>query len=277
MKRLQYILLISSTLITVFLQTCKNQPVEAQTTGNSDNTGSARSDQWLRQQTQFEKQRNEMVEFIAFGEDSTWVISIGHQGAMSFMDYQKGDSMAAPASEMMLPADLNAVMYGAEVESGRLSLTIYTDSCNFSGDLGRLPYRARLLVARTNAEFNEYQGCGIYLNSPRLHDIWALKKWNRFDDLGRAFPKGKPVLELHLDKNEFYGNSGCRELRGRIEPKGGLIDFYNFSIRQEEGCRDEGPMAFEELINSIHFSLKLEARLLTLYNGDEELIFQKVD
>lgn len=243
---------------------------------DAENQPSSRNDAWIQLQQQYAKWRKEGIVFFAEGTNPDWKLTVNKEGALAFVCHEQHDSIFTPSSERMLPKDARAEVFAAEVESGRIVTTIINDSCTFSKSNTTWPYKVRCIRDGDKIGFREYQGCGMYLNDPMLHNIWILHSWERKGRDTVKLEGERPRLELNLQQNTFYGFSGCRELQGTIAPKGNIIAFQRTNAL-DAACNRAEALEFERIFFYCEAKATCTGMELRLEIGDEVLEFRKGD
>lgn len=115
----------------------------------------------------------------------------------------------------------------------------------------------------------------------RLHDIWALTEISSNGlplevdlDLQR-----RPVMELHINEMQMYGNDGCNDIFGEIELlDSAAISFGNVAATKMLCPNMILPNTYNKALQKIR-SYKLEGLVLIFFDeqSKEILRFKKVD
>ncbi|NEN25502.1 META domain-containing protein, partial [Cryomorpha ignava] len=215
------------------------------------------------------------VDFIAFGKNPDWQLVITKNNELSIATKTDFGSFGAPNLEGMEPQDLNAMVYGAQTQKGTISVMVFSDSC-LSHEVGLLPNRVKISAQKADRAVAQFIGCGLYLNDPTLHDIWAVRSWSSLDSTEKI-PKGA-YLEFNMQTNRIYGNLGCGEITGYFDPMGSRLKIYRMDYA-DKNCAEESISI--SLFSALNFSTHeliikdgLELRLIS--NGDT-ITFIKAD
>lgn len=271
MQKALYILLLLA------FASCKQSgkiPESSQKTEMEKSQTSLREDQWLILQEKYADKRREGIRIYAYGHSPDWELTINEQNELSFSSETQFGDFKAPQVEGIEPQDLNAMIYGAKTVDGTLSAMVFTDSC-FTEKGEVLPYRLTVSATKEEGGFAEFKGCGLYLNNPALHDIWAIKGWNVLSANKRMEPGA--YLEFNMRTQRIYGNLGCGEIEGNFTPMGDRIKLYGLDYRNKPCDKDQpGKEIFDHLNFKTH-KLVLNGRDLMLIHDRDTLKLIKAD
>ena len=266
MRNLVYILLF------VALAGCKHS--EKMPVSSENKEPDQRQDGWLTIQNRYDHKRLEGITFYAFGDNPRWEISLNDQQAVRLISESEFGGFEASHVEAMAPQDLNAMVYGAKTEEGVLSIMTFADSCD-SGKDGAYPLRVVIAGKKESGEIAEFEGCGLYLNNPALHDIWALKVWSGLHE--NKIIDSNVHLEFNLLSNRLYGNLGCGEIEGSFNPMGDKIKIFDLGYHNQPCENNElGAGLFDHLNYKTH-EIVVAGRELILAHDQDTLRFIKVD
>lgn len=233
-----------------------------------------RSDGWLSQQMKYADERIAGVDLIAFGENPNWKLAISSNGDLSFNTETSFGNFEASGVEGIQPQDLNAMTYGALSEVGTISMMVFSDSCLASSEI-KFPKRIKISAKKGEKALQSFNGCGLYLNDPALHDIWAVKSWK-----GLGGEKGVPqnaFIEFNMKTQRIYGNLGCGDLSGYFSPMGSKLKLYALDYTDKLCPEDGSSMAlFNHLNFKTHTIHKADVNLQLIAEGDT-ITFLKVD
>ena len=234
----------------------------------------ARNDHWLTLQERFAKEREKGVDFIASGKNFDWQVVITKSNDLSLITKSDFGSFGAPNIEGFEPQDLNAMVYGAQTQKGSISVMVFPDSCKSSKD-GLLPYRVKISVLKADGIIKEFTGCGLYLNDPTLHDIWAIKSWSGLS-ADEKIPIGA-YLEFNFQSNVLFGNIGCGEITGSFKPMGSKMKIYGMDY-SDKNCSDESiSMRLFNTLNFTTYELIKDGLKLSFLSESDTITFIKAD
>lgn len=263
-------------LLILAFANCKQTEKTSENPQNSEMETSEinREDQWLILQEKYAEKRREGNVFYAFGENPQWEMTIDDKSGIQFSSQSAFGDFNAPEVEGMQPQDINAMIYGAKTGEGTFSAMVFTDSCKT--DKGEsLPLRLSISGKKGEGSLAEFKGCGLYLNNPALHDIWAVKGWtalsaNENIELGA-------YLEFSMRTQRIYGNLGCGEIEGHFTPMGDKIKIDGLNNRNKP-CEINGPG--KEIFDYLNFKthkLVVDGINLRLIHEQDTLSFIKAD
>ena len=268
------------TFYFLFLLTfasCKQSekmPESSQNPETEKSEMNAREDQWLFLQEKYADKRDQGISFYASGENPYWEITINDQEVIRFSSQSDFGDFTASGVEAMQPKDLNAIVYGVKTKEGTLSAMVFTDSC--TTDKGeKLPYRLSISGKKEKGSLAEFQGCGLYLNNPALHDIWALKGWSALSANQHIEPSA--YLEFNMKTQRLYGNLGCGEIEGNFTPMGDKIKIYDLDYRNKPCAENASGEELFDYLNYKTHKLVIDGLNLMLVHEQDTLRFIKVD
>lgn len=263
-------------LLLIFAS-CKQSEKIPESSQNSEPEKSEmnpREDHWLTLQGKYADKREEGISFYAFGENPFWEMTIDDQDGLMFSSQSEFGDLNAIEVEGMQPQDLNAMVYGAKTDDGTISAMVFTDSC--ITDKGeKLPFRLSISGKKGKGSLAEFKGCGLYLNNPALHDIWAVKGWSALS-ANKHIESGS-YLEFNMKTQRIYGNLGCGEIEGSFTPMGDKIKIYGLDYRNKP-CEING--SGKELFDHLNFNthkLVIDGLDLMLISEQDTVLFIKAD
>ena len=271
MRNTLFILLL---LTFVSCKQSEKMPENSQNSKIEKSESDLREDQWLSLQQKYAEKRQEGISFYAFGENPHWEMTIDEQNGLRFSSQSEFGDFDASDVEGFQPQDLNAIVYGAKTEKGTLSAMVFTDTCTTEkGE--KLPLRLSISGKKGEGSLAEFKGCGLYLNNPSLHDIWALKGWTALSANEQIEPGA--YLEFNLKTQRLYGNLGCGEIEGNFSPMGDKIKIYGLDYRNTPCEKNEsGKKIFDHLNYKTH-KLSIHGLDLMLIHDQDTLRFLKAD
>lgn len=110
----------------------------------------------------------------------------------------------------------------------------------------------------------------------RLHDIWALESIDgERIELNESL-LNLPVIEIYVEEERIYGNTGCNSFNGNVKIEGSKISFSEI-IATEIACPGEHEQRFFSAIERTD-NYKIEKlRLFLFEGGTEKMTFRKID
>jgi len=176
--------------------------------------------------------------------------------------------------EGMEPQDINAMIYGAQTQEGSLSVMVFSESCK-TEDGEMFPYRITVSGRKEEGRLAEFRGCGLYLNNPALHDIWAVKTWSALS-ANKVVDSGA-YLEFNMKSQRLYGNLGCGEIEGNFTPMGDKIKIYGMDYLNEICDGKDTAKELFDLLNFKTHKLVIQEINLMLIHEQDTVKFIKAD
>lgn len=217
------------------------------------------------------------IDFFASGNEPYWSLDMDTDDSARIFIF--GESILRyKVTAPIIDTAIKKITYKFD---DNITLIIKVETCTNTMSDERNEFSAEL-------RFREkvYTGCGKYIISMknpllsketiRLNDIWALKSINGKELNRKDFPKGIPVLELHLNDGRFLGNTDCNEISGHLEAGNSYIKFGNITQTKIfcEGSFESEYLSALITVDSWRIN-KLQLSLLS--KGKEILTFMKVD
>ncbi len=203
------------------------------------------------------------IDFIASGNiPVNWALEIDFD-KMVYFNAADGNYF------QVLPSFGNKIQYtGYEkyvtaTGRGPLEITIFNDACDAIVKPGENIRKTEIIF-----ENKQYTGCGHYLFTNRLNDIWELEAINNEMQYANNYKKGLPWIDLDLVSGKMNGSDGCSKVSANIEVKGNRIRFSGFSFTKND-CNN----ARVEKI----FSQYLSDKLVDYYLEKDKLVFYLED
>lgn len=203
------------------------------------------------------------IDFIASGNiPVNWSIEIDFD-KMVYFDATDGNSL------QVLPSFGNKVLnpeyekYKTATGRGPLEIIIYNNACNVNAKPGEFIRKTEIIY-----ESKTYTGCGKYLFTNRLNDIWVLETVNNEMQYPGNFQKGLPWIDLDLLSNKLNGSDGCNKVSSQVEIKGNRIKFSRFAYTKMS-CNNA---AVEKI-----FTQYLSDKLVDYYLENDKLVFYLED
>lgn len=187
-------------------------------TGEKIETGFPERYILTREKHEFAFQDTTKTGFRATGNEPFWSVEIEFDNLIKFSTLSaEGFEFKAHYEDPEKAGDLSWVKYSAKPNNGEFQVTITREECmdTMSGKI--MPYSVFVAARRSHREsFRRFEGCGQYLGSNRLNDIWILEKIN---DKPVEMPDSKkhPTLQVDLAGKTIFGYGGCNQFHGKAE------------------------------------------------------------
>lgn len=216
--------------------------------------------------------------FKASGNEPFWNIAIGKNNitftslidGLEVLDFEYVDPVRA--------MDSNVKMYRLENSEVVLNITISQNNC--SDTMADITYSYAVkaqIKKKTDAEFQNLNGCGNYITDYRLHDIWSLESLKGTKVTSENFAKQKPYIEINTKENTFMGYAGCNNISGKIFSENELLRFTDAITTLKMCLPNNEEASFVKALQS-STTYTIENNRLTLSNPSGELlVFRKVD
>jgi heat shock protein HslJ/uncharacterized membrane protein len=168
------------------------------------------------------------------------------------------------------------VKFSARTHNGDFHLTINRQECidNMSGEA--FPYSVLVAARRSHREsYRRFEGCGQFMGSYRLNDIWVLEKVN---DQPVSFPDSKELPTLHIDlaAGTVSGNGGCNRFNGKAElVNNRLVIGQVISTRMACPETQQVENRFLETISDKTLDFSIQDSTLVLGDGTTKLTFSR--
>ena len=217
--------------------------------------------------------------FRATGNEPFWSLEIEFDNIIKFNTLAAEDfEFTANYPEPEVYGDLSVVEYQAKAYNGEFQVTINREECmdTMSGEV--FPYSVFVAARRSHREsFRKFEGCGEYIGSYRLNDIWILEKINDepvdFPDSGKH-----PTLRVDLAGERISGHGGCNQFNGNAElVNNRLVTGQIVSTRM--ACPDvqSTENRYLETLSEKTLDFSLENSTLILGDGITKLTFRRAD
>lgn len=215
--------------------------------------------------------------FRATGNEPFWGLEIYFGNMIRFTSLTEeypelSFSMPDPERE----GDLSVVNYRLKSDTDEAIVTISREECTdtMKGDL--VPYRVSVSISRGQTEDRTvFMGCGQYLDSYRLNDIWILEK---IDGSPVEIPGSRqhPRLEVDLAGRTIYGFGGCNRFQGRGELVNNTLVTGNI-ISTKMYCEDtqETENRFMRTLTGKTLEFTFTDDGLVLTDGETKLTFSR--
>jgi len=109
-----------------------------------------------------------------------------------------------------------------------------------------------------------------------INDIWALKSIEGKKIIIDEKIKNLPVLEIYVEEERVYGNTGCNTLNSKFDIDGNKIKFLNM-VTTEIACPGDLEQKFLSALKKVD-NYRIEKMRLYLFENEKELLtFRKID
>lgn len=226
-----------------------------------DSASVVREDHWLHLQENFRELENEGIFFLARGHEPNWEITLSENGGKIELD---------TISKTFASYELFEDGSGFYINSNEADFTLKLEKSSCTLDSLIFPYVARV----TFRESVSTAGCGSFLYTPRLHDIWVLKSSsalsaNGLNDLNA-------YAEFNLQSQKMYVNMNCGEASTSFVPLGNRIKILEFEWMTKCTNSPNAEMLIQMLESKTH-ELFFDENKLWLVHNQDSLSFLKGD
>ena len=217
--------------------------------------------------------------FRATGNEPFWALEIEFDNVLRFTSLTEEFpefTFRTPDPERI--DGLSAVKYSTRTYDAETKVEISREECTDTMKGTRFPYRVNVSLKRIrDNDFTVFRGCGQYLGTYRLNDIWVLEK---IDGEAVDIPESrrKPTMEVDLAGKTVFGFGGCNRYHGRAELVGDKLVTGNI-ISTKMYCLDtqEVENQFLRTITGKSLDFSIEEETLHLDDGDTVLTFRRAD
>ena len=217
--------------------------------------------------------------FKATGNEPFWAIEIEFGNVFRFTSLTEDyPEFTFPATEPEKVDGLAFVRYTARTYNAETVVEISREECIDTMKGNRFPYRVDVSLKMTrDDDFTVFRGCGQYLGTYRLNDIWVLEK---IDGKPVDIPesRNKPDMTIDLAGMTIYGYGGCNRYHGRAELVNNTLVTGNI-MSTKMACIDtqEIENRFLKTISSQTLEFGIDETGLTMTDGETELFFSRAE
>jgi heat shock protein HslJ/uncharacterized membrane protein len=217
--------------------------------------------------------------FKATGNEPFWHAEIEFGNIIKFNTLaSEGFEFTAHYPDPETAGDMKTINYAAKTHNGDFRVTINREECidNMSGEV--FPYSVTVAARRSHREsYRRFQGCGQYMGSYRLNDIWVLEKIND-EPISFLESKEHPTLHIDLAGNTIMGYGGCNQFNGRAElVNNRLVTGQVVATRKACPEIQEVENRFLETISGRPLDFSIQNSTLILGDGITKLTFSRAD
>ncbi len=215
--------------------------------------------------------------FRATGHEPFWELEIEFDNLLKFSSLtDRYPELTFHMPDPDMPGNLSLVKYSAKTYNAEAEVAISREECKdtMKGDL--FPYTVTISVRRNHFDqYTVFRGCGRYLGTYRLNDIWILKKIDS-DPIDIPDSRKYPRLEVDLSGKTITGYGGCNKFHGRAELVNNNLVTGNI-ISTRMACIDtqEIENRFLETLSGKTLEFSIIEDTMKMTDGETELIFRR--
>jgi heat shock protein HslJ/uncharacterized membrane protein len=217
--------------------------------------------------------------FRASGNEPFWGLEIEYGNIIIFKALSaEGFDFKAHYTAPERTSDTSPVKYQGKALNGEFQVTITREECldTMSGEI--FPYSVFVAARRSHREsFRKFEGCGQYLGSYLLNDIWTL---DRINDRSIELPNSQkpPVLHIDLPGESVYGYGGCNQFHGSASlVNNRLVMGHIASTKMACAVTQHIEDRFFKAISGKTLDFSIENSTLILGDGMTKLTFVRAD
>jgi heat shock protein HslJ/uncharacterized lipoprotein NlpE involved in copper resistance len=175
------------------------------------------------------KLREEGVDFVGFGNEPAWSVTIDDEKGMTFSGLGL-TTISTPPVKPNRAQDANVLRYRAVTEANELIVTITGGECADAMSGEKFTHKVRVQAKATRDKtFREYGGCGRYIADARFAGTWNLVEVGGKKVAPAKYSKGTPSLEFNLDEGRAAAFAGCNRMTGTFTTEGNTVRFGKFA------------------------------------------------
>ncbi len=217
--------------------------------------------------------------FKATGNEPFWAIEIEFGNVLKFTSLTEDyPEFTFPVTEPERVDGLSVVKYSARTYNAETVMEISREECTDTMKGTRFPYRVDVSLKRTRDEdYTIFRGCGQYLGTYRLNDIWVLEK---IDGKPVEIPESRkmPNMEVDLAGRTISGYGGCNRYHGRAELVNNLLVTGSL-MSTKMACIDTQDIEnkFFSALSGKTLKFSIDEDVLTVTDGETELVFKRLE
>ena len=217
--------------------------------------------------------------FKATGNEQFWAMEIEFDNLLRFTSLTE----EFPEIEFQMPQpeksdDPSVIKYSTRTYNAQAEVIILREECTDNMKGTRFPYTVTFSLRRSPDDvFTVFRGCGQYLGTYRLNDIWVLEK---IDGKPVEIPQSrqKPTMKVDLAGRTVSGYGGCNRYHGRAELVNNVLVTGNI-LSTRMACIDtqEIENRFLKTISSQSLEFEIDDKGLHMTDGETELFFSRAE
>jgi heat shock protein HslJ len=220
-----------------------------------------------------------VIGFKATGNEPFWSLEIEFDNVLRFTSLTEefpGFTFHIPHPESN--EDVSVVKYSTRTYNAETEVVISREECmdTMKGDL--FPYTVTVSLRKNhNEDFTVFRGCGQYLGTYRLNDIWVLEKIDGHPvDIPQS--RQKPTMKVDLAGRTVFGYGGCNRYHGRAELVNNVLVTGNI-LSTKMACIDtqEIETIFLKTISSRTLEFEIDDEGMRMTDGKTELFFSRAE
>jgi len=214
---------------------------------------------------------SEQMNFKATGNEPFWSVEIDFEQKVIFKYLQdKIQKVEFPAPKANLAQDSDVLSFQSTMEGKSITITLKKTKCMDSMSGKENDYTVEVALNEGQQSKN-YSGCGNFLGTHQLNDIWHLIKID--NDTLDANEK-LPYLEFQLFNNKVFGYGGCNRISGKVEADTDTISF-GAMISTKMMCPGTVEQQLLNIIGEGKVAYSLDKDQLAISKDNHKLIFRK--
>lgn len=212
-------------------------------------------------------------DFIAYGEDSTWKVSLMYDDLILFTHKEKNIQIRIENPKHMLAAGADALTIVGENEKNKIELFVDPTPCD--DDNG---YHMRIDVKENDSNLFQGKSCGKYTGNKKLYNLWTLMELNGEQIDRSSFAKQPPFMEINLKDATVTGFGGCNNFNGNIKFGYDKVTLGPL-VATRIYCGDDSKIESEllEVLNKGFLVYNVDENKLILETRGASAVFYKVD
>ena len=217
--------------------------------------------------------------FKATGNEPFWAIEIEFGNVLKFTSLtEEFPEFNFPVTEPERVDGLSFVRYSARSYNAETVVEITREDCIDTMKGNRFPYRVEVSLKRhRDDDFTVFRGCGQYLGTYRLNDIWVLEKIDG-EPVDIPESRKKPNMEVDLAGRTISGYGGCNRYQGRAELVNNVLVTGNI-MSTKMACIDTQEIEdrFLKTISSQTLEFVIDEEGMRMTDGETELFFSRAE
>lgn len=214
---------------------------------------------------------SEQMDFKATGNEPFWSVEIDFEDKVIFKYLQdKIQEVEFPAPKANLAQDSDVLSFQSTNEDKSITVTLKKTKCTDSMSGKENDFTVEVAVSEGQQRKN-YSGCGNFLGTQQLNDIWHLTK---IDNDSLDANDKLPYLEFQLFNNKVFGYGGCNRISGKVDASTDSISF-GAMISTKMMCPGTVEQQLLNIVGEGRVAYSLNNDQLVISKGNHKLIFRK--